>query len=66
MENQKAYTLDEYNYSTAEQGMMHGKALLFGNRAITSQILATNDPRTIKALGRKVKPFNEKEAWKRN
>jgi ribA/ribD-fused uncharacterized protein len=60
-----AYTLNGYTYSTAEQGMMHGKALLFGDKAIASQILATNDPRTIKALGRKVKPFNEK-AWKRN
>jgi ribA/ribD-fused uncharacterized protein len=44
---------------------MHGKALLFGNKAIASQILATNDPRTMKALGRKVQHFNEK-GWKRN
>ena len=45
--------------------MMHGKALLFEDNAVAEQILATRDPRTIKALGRKVKGFNEK-VWKKH
>lgn len=59
------YELNGFAYTTAEQGMMHGKALLFGDEEVGAQILATNDARRIKQLGRKVRGFNEKE-WKRN
>jgi ribA/ribD-fused uncharacterized protein len=59
------YNLDGYTYTTAEQGMMHGKALLFGDEAVASQILTTNDPRATKGLGRKVRGFTEK-VWKRH
>ncbi|CAJ1959845.1 unnamed protein product [Cylindrotheca closterium] len=59
------YELNGCEYNTAEQGMMHGKARLFGDEEIGMQILATSDPRKIKQLGRKVRGFNEKE-WKKN
>jgi ribA/ribD-fused uncharacterized protein len=59
------YTVDGFTYSSAEQGMMHGKAMLFGDETIAAQILATQDTRTIKALGRQVKDFND-EAWKKH
>lgn len=54
---------DENVYSCAEQYMMAQKALLFKtdkrNNKIFSKIMATNDPKKIKALGRKVYSFNE-------
>jgi len=59
------YTLDGYQYSSAEQGMMHGKALLFGDEEMAAQILQTHDPKTIKKLGRYVKGFSDKE-WKKH
>jgi ribA/ribD-fused uncharacterized protein len=51
-------------FSCAEQYMMHGKALLFGDTAIAAQILATTQPREHKALGRKVAGFDD-ATWKR-
>merc|ERR1712013_245736 len=53
------YMLDGHEYSSAEQGMMHGKALLFEDGEVAAQILETNSPQEIKALGRKVKGFND-------
>jgi hypothetical protein len=44
--------------------MMHGKALLFGDAAVAQQILAAAHPRQHKALGRKVKSFDD-AVWKR-
>ena len=50
----------EYNiqFTTAEQYMMYHKALLFDDTEIANQILATNNPKEQKALGRKVKGFD--------
>ncbi|KAE8452326.1 hypothetical protein EG329_001026 [Mollisiaceae sp. DMI_Dod_QoI] len=48
------------HYKTAEQYMMHRKALLFNDPAIASQILATTSPKAQKSLGRKVKNFDQK------
>lgn len=45
--------------------MMYHKALLFSDTVVASKILATVNPRTIKSLGRKVKPFSE-ETWLAN
>jgi len=45
-------------FSCAEQGMMHSKALLFQDTEMAQQVLETNHPRTIKALGRKVRSFH--------
>mmetsp|Transcript_41638 Transcript_41638/g.100283 ORF Transcript_41638/g.100283 Transcript_41638/m.100283 type:complete len:181 (+) Transcript_41638:94-636(+) len=59
------YELNGFEYTTAEQGMMHGKALLFGDEEVGAQILATSNPRKIKQLGRAVRGFNE-NVWKEN
>ena len=59
------YKLDGYVYSCAEQGMMHGKALLFEDQATAQLILEAKSPREMKALGRKVGSFSEK-IWKKN
>lgn len=46
-------------FSCAEQYMMHGKAMLFGDAEVAKRILASTSPKTHKALGRKVSGFNE-------
>jgi ribA/ribD-fused uncharacterized protein len=49
----------------AEQYMMLGKARLFGDDEVAQQILAADHPRQHKALGRKVRNFDDK-VWRRN
>ena len=44
--------------------MMHGKAVLFDDAEVAAQILAADHPRTHKALGRKVRGFDDR-VWKR-
>lgn len=39
--------------------MMYSKAMLFGDNNVAQQILKTSDPKAQKALGRKVKGFDE-------
>lgn len=46
-------------YCCMEQFMMAGKAELFGDEEILEEILKCKDPKKIKALGRKVKGFDE-------
>ncbi|TGZ76537.1 DUF1768-domain-containing protein, partial [Ascodesmis nigricans] len=55
-----------HTYTTAEQYMMHRKSLLFSppSSTIPAQILATDDPRELKRLGRMVEGF-DKEVWER-
>ena len=50
---------DSICYSNTEQYLMYHKAKLFGDMVIANQILSTTHPSTIKALGRKVKGFND-------
>lgn len=53
-------------FSDTETYMMHRKALLFKDDATAKQILTCkNDPKRAKALGRKVKNFDEK-IWAAN
>lgn len=47
-------------FTSAEQYMMYHKAMLFGDRLIANQILTISYPKEIKALGRKVRNFDEK------
>ena len=47
------------SYSSMEQYMMHQKALCFHDTEIASQILKTDTPNTIKALGRQVSNYND-------
>ncbi|KAL2174699.1 uncharacterized protein P884DRAFT_208233 [Thermothelomyces heterothallicus CBS 202.75] len=46
-------------YPTAEHYMMHQKAVLFSDLEVGAEILATLDPREVKALGRKVSNFSD-------
>jgi ribA/ribD-fused uncharacterized protein len=58
------FVVDGNTYSCAEQYMMRGKAVLFGDHAIAAQILAAPHPRDHKALGRKVASFDD-AIWRR-
>ncbi len=59
------FEIDNITYTTAEQYMMSQKALLFGDKEIFEQIMLAQSPKEFKALGRKVKHFDEK-VWKKN
>lgn len=49
-------------YNCCEQYMMAGKAVRFGDEQAEAKIMASQDPREQKALGRKVKNFDP-EVW---
>ena len=51
------FTVDGIDYGCAEQWMMAQKAVLFGDAEALKKILATQDPRQHKALGRQVRGF---------
>lgn len=51
-------------FSTAEHYMMWRKAKLFNDHHIAKMILEAKHPRDVKALGRKVKNFNN-EIWEK-
>ena len=52
-------------YYTAEQYMMHQKAILFSDSEVALQILACTSPKEQKSLGRQVSNFDDK-VWKDN
>jgi ribA/ribD-fused uncharacterized protein len=52
-------------FNCSEQGIMYGKALLFGDMDIAKLIIDSESPKEQKALGRKVKNFDE-NIWKKN
>lgn len=52
------------SYLCMEQYMMASKAQLFGDEEIRKEILACSDQKRIKALGRKVRGFDQK-VWDR-
>lgn len=54
-----SFTLDGIEYNCAEQFMMHQKAAFFDDVEVASAILRAPDPKTQKALGRKVSGFEE-------
>jgi ribA/ribD-fused uncharacterized protein len=53
------FEVDGRRYPTAEHFMMAGKARLFGDAEVLEQILAARTPGAAKALGRKVRGFDE-------
>jgi ribA/ribD-fused uncharacterized protein len=59
-----SFTEDGRAFNCAEQYMMHGKAVLFGDAEMAGKILEADHPRTHKALGRKVRGFDD-PVWKR-
>ncbi|KAF2661153.1 DUF1768-domain-containing protein [Lophiostoma macrostomum CBS 122681] len=59
------FSISGSTYRTAEMYMMVQKAALFGDSKIAAQMLKTQDPKTHKALGRKVRGFDE-GVWESN
>lgn len=53
------FIVNGVTYTSAEQYMMHQKALLFKDIKIAEDILKTNDVAKIKAYGRKVKNYDD-------
>lgn len=53
------FEVDGRTYPTAEHFMMAGKALLFGDRETAERIAAAATPAEAKALGRRVRGFDE-------
>ncbi|MGR3648149.1 MAG: NADAR family protein [Shimia sp.] len=53
------FVLADKSFQTAEQAMMYEKAMLFGDVEIAAQILAETDPGRQKALGRRVRNFDD-------
>ena len=56
------FTVDLVDYTCAEQYMMASNARLFGDDSALSAILATDDPREQKRIGRQVRHFDQ-ELW---
>tara|TARA_B100001109_G_scaffold215789_1_gene184925 strand:+ start:4698 stop:5927 length:1230 start_codon:yes stop_codon:yes gene_type:complete len=55
----------EFAYHWGEQAIMHAKALLMGDIATALEIMRADSPKQCKALGRKVKPFDD-DKWKKH
>lgn len=53
------FQIDGQRYATAEHWMMAGKARLFDDPAVLAQIVASQDPGKVKALGRQIVNFDE-------
>src|SRR5262245_33030073 len=53
------FTIDGVTYSCAEQYMMAQKAVLFKDQETLDEIMASDSPRVQKALGRKVRGFDQ-------
>lgn len=58
------FVVDGIEFNCTEQHMMHGKAMLFGDTDVAAEVLAAAHPREHKALGRKVKNFDD-HVWRR-
>ncbi|GAB3737624.1 NADAR family protein [Nocardiopsis nanhaiensis] len=58
------FTVDGTTYRTAEHFMMTGKARLFGDTGAAERIIAADDPRDAKEIGREIQGFDQ-EVWER-
>ncbi|ANF97356.1 NADAR family protein [Paenibacillus bovis] len=56
------FVVGEYTFDSAEQYMMYGKAMLFGDKEIADKIRSAKHPRQQKQLGRQVQHF-DKKVW---
>ncbi len=59
---ERTFEIDGIKYLTAEHWMMAEKARLFNDQPILDEILASPNPRAAKALGRKVRNFDD-DVW---
>ena len=59
------FSVDLVDYTSAEQYTMASKARLFGDDSALSAILATDDPREQKHIGRQVRHF-DKDLWQKH
>jgi ribA/ribD-fused uncharacterized protein len=59
------FTVGGDTFATAEHYMMWGKARLFGDDEIAGKVLSSADPKQVKALGRKVRDFDQ-APWEAN
>ena len=59
------FTIDGIEYNCCEQYMMAQKAVLFNDEKVLEEIMKEKRQKRIKALGRKVKNFDE-EVWNQN
>lgn len=57
------FNIGDQEFPTAEHFMMHSKATLFEDNEIAEEILRTESCKEVKALGRKVRDFDE-ELWR--
>lgn len=55
------FTVDSVHYNCAEQFMMAEKARIMGDDETRKRILASTDPKEIKAFGREVRNFDEQK-----
>lgn len=53
------FSVDGETFATAEHWMMAGKARLFGDEAVRTQVLAAATPKAAKDLGRKVAGYDD-------
>lgn len=53
------FTIEKKTFSSMEQFMMYRKAICFGDEAVATNILSTDDVAEIKALGRQVSNYDE-------
>src|SRR4051812_28346149 len=53
------FTVDGFEYKTAEHWMMAQKALLFGDHEIFQRIIQAVKPGEVKELGRQIRGFDE-------
>lgn len=58
------FSYKDEDYNCAEQYMMAQKACLFGDMEVYDEIIKSSNPKEIKALGRKIKNFDE-QIWDR-
>jgi len=59
------FEIDGIQFNCTEQYMMYGKAMLFNDIEIAEKVLASSKPGSQKALGRKVKKFNQ-DTWNKH
>lgn len=53
------FRMNGHTFANSEQAMMYEKAKLMGDENIMAKVLKTTNPKSVKALGREVKPWKK-------